>query len=95
MYICGEGNCEVEKNEQGHDIWIVTGMCVKMLNFSNEEFVETACVSGTGGLDDIFEKPGDHVNSSIVLSLSLSLVDRDVSSVWNKILLIYLFSLTL
>jgi hypothetical protein len=42
----------------------VTGMCVKMLNFSNEEFVETACVSGTGGLDDIFEKPGDHVNSS-------------------------------
>jgi hypothetical protein len=59
MHVCSEGHCEVEKNEQGHDICIVTGMCVKMLNFSNEEFVETACVSDIAGLDDIFEKQED------------------------------------
>lgn len=34
----------MEKNSEGHDICTVTGMCIKMLSFSNEEFVDTACV---------------------------------------------------
>ena len=38
----------MEKNSEGHDICIITGMCVKMLSFSNEEFVDTACVLGSG-----------------------------------------------
>ena len=41
-----DGFCAVEKNSEGHDICTITGMCVKMLSFSNEEFVDTACVMG-------------------------------------------------
>ena len=41
-----DGSCSVEKNEQGHDICMITGLCVKMLNFSNEEFVDTVCMGG-------------------------------------------------
>jgi hypothetical protein len=46
-----DGFCPVEKNSEGHDICTITGMCVKMLSFSNEEFVDTACMgsSGNGG----------------------------------------------
>jgi hypothetical protein len=42
-----DGCCVVEKNDQGHDICVITGLCVKMLNFSSEEFVDTACMGGT------------------------------------------------
>lgn len=44
--LCQDGFCAVEKNSEGHDICTITGMCVKMLSFSNEEFVDTACVLG-------------------------------------------------
>ena len=50
-----DGSCSVEKNEQGHDICMITGLCVKMLNFSNEEFVDTVCMGGVSsafGEDD-------------------------------------------
>ena len=47
-----DGFCTVEKNSEGHDICTITGMCVKMLSFSNEEFVDTACVMTACGGED-------------------------------------------
>jgi hypothetical protein len=38
-----DGYCPVEKNDEGHDICTITGLCVKTVSFSNEEFVDTAC----------------------------------------------------
>lgn len=54
MHVCRDGVCLVEKNEEGHDICTITGMCVKMLSFSNEEFVDTvsrAAASESAGAD--------------------------------------------
>lgn len=45
LHLCRDGSCPVEKNEEGYDICTVTGMCVKMLSFSNEEFLDTVCIS--------------------------------------------------
>ena len=47
LHVCMDGRCMVEKNDQGHEICIITGLCVKMLNFSSEEFVDTACMGST------------------------------------------------
>jgi hypothetical protein len=61
MHVCMDGVCDVEKNEQGHDICIITGLCVKMLNFSSEEFVDTVCMGNASGLDfmhDSFDEGG-------------------------------------
>ena len=43
MHSCAEGldKCPCEKNAEGHSICCVTGFCVKMLNFSDCEFVDT------------------------------------------------------
>ena len=50
MHLCKDGFCSVEKSAEGHNICLVTGMCVKMLSFSNEEFVDTACVRSSSPL---------------------------------------------
>jgi hypothetical protein len=42
LHICRAGSCSVEKNDEGHDICLITGMCVRMLNFSNDEFIDHA-----------------------------------------------------
>ena len=44
MHICFDGVCPVEQNDEGYNICTITGMCVKELNFSNEEYVDTACI---------------------------------------------------
>ena len=44
--ICGVGrqdHCQCEKNEEGQDICYITGCCIKMLNFSDKEFLDTVC----------------------------------------------------
>jgi hypothetical protein len=43
MHVCGEGTCQCEKNDEGQDICCITGCCIKMLNFSDREFVDTVC----------------------------------------------------
>jgi hypothetical protein len=43
MHICVDCYCPVEKNDKGHEICTITGLCVKTVSFSNEEFVDTAC----------------------------------------------------
>jgi hypothetical protein len=42
MHICRLGSCPVEKNDEGHDICTITGVCVKMLNFSAQEYIDHA-----------------------------------------------------
>lgn len=51
-----DGSCPVEKNREGHDICTITGMCIKMLSFSNDEFVDTACVLSSSGRDGAAEE---------------------------------------
>lgn len=44
MHACREGlvdACPCEKNDEGHDICSITGCCIKMLNFSDREFIDT------------------------------------------------------
>jgi hypothetical protein len=41
MHVCVGGQCPVETNDEGHEICTITGLIVKMLSFSNEEFVDT------------------------------------------------------
>lgn len=42
MHVCcmdsSEG-CPAEKNSEGHDICTITGFCIKMLNFSDKEYM--------------------------------------------------------
>jgi hypothetical protein len=49
MHVCADGSCDVEKNDQGHDICIITGLCVKMLNFCSDEFLDTVGADEAGG----------------------------------------------
>lgn len=49
MHTCVEGSlemCPCEKNSEGHDICSITGCCIKMLNFSDREFVDTVNYAG-------------------------------------------------
>ena len=43
MHVCMEGVCQCEKNEEGQDICFITGCCIKMLSFSDKEFIDTVC----------------------------------------------------
>jgi hypothetical protein len=52
MHLCMDGACPVEKSEEGFDICTVTGMCVKMISFSNEEFLDTVCMSADNAMCD-------------------------------------------
>ena len=47
MHVCKQGFCPVETSHEGHEICTITGMCVKLLSFSNEEFVDTACYNSS------------------------------------------------
>jgi hydroxylamine reductase (hybrid-cluster protein) len=42
VHICKHGQCNTHFNQEGHSICQITGLCVKMLNFSNDEYIETA-----------------------------------------------------
>lgn len=44
MHICFDGTCPVQQNDEGYNICIISGMYVKELSFSNDEYVDTACV---------------------------------------------------
>jgi hypothetical protein len=43
MHICSHDTCATSLNESGHSICNITGLCTKMLSFSNLEFVNTVC----------------------------------------------------
>jgi hypothetical protein len=43
QHICEDGKCKTEENEQGHSICPITGLCVRTLNFSDAEYVDTIC----------------------------------------------------
>ena len=45
MHLCFDGSCPVEQNAEGYKICTVTGMCVKKISFSDEEFLDTVCMS--------------------------------------------------
>lgn len=41
FHVCFDGVCPVEISREGHSVCMITGMCVKMLSFSSEEFLDT------------------------------------------------------
>lgn len=43
MHSCSQGTeqCPTEKNAEGHEICCITGLCIKMLSFSEHEFLDT------------------------------------------------------
>jgi hypothetical protein len=43
MHICSHDTCHTSLNHEGHSICNITGLCTKMLSFSNLEFVNTVC----------------------------------------------------
>jgi len=55
LHICKPWTCPVEKSPEGHEICVITGMCVKLLSISNEEFLDTACYSSSGCKDAAYE----------------------------------------
>lgn len=48
QHVCSEESCTTELNEQGHSICTLTGVCVRDLNFSQLEYVDTAVSSLEG-----------------------------------------------
>lgn len=50
MHICFDGLCPVQQNSEGYNICTITGMCVKELNFSAEEYIDTVCMSSLESL---------------------------------------------
>lgn len=68
MHVCSEGGtCPLEKNEEGHDVCSITGCCIKMLNFSDKEFLDTVCYSSfpegkrqKSGADRACQQPPHH-----------------------------------
>jgi hypothetical protein len=61
FHVCFDGVCPVEISREGHSVCMITGMCVKMLSFSSDEFLDTihvvdepVCPFSTG-------QPGKHL----------------------------------
>jgi hypothetical protein len=41
MHLCTHDTCPKTVNDEGHSICNITGLCTKMLNFSNLEYIDT------------------------------------------------------
>jgi hypothetical protein len=41
MHLCTHATCPTSTNHEGHSICNITGLCTKMLNFSNLEYIDT------------------------------------------------------
>ena len=68
MHICRQDNCQCEKNEEGQDICCITGCCIKMLNFSDKEFLDTVCFYSTPPLQQASTKHGHRQQNAAAAS---------------------------
>ena len=78
MHVCKEGVCPCEKNEEGQDICCITGCCIKMLNFSDKEFIDTACFHHAA------EDEGAVVFDSAAASTAAAAIDASAASIAGK-----------
>lgn len=44
-HVCKAGMCRVEENKEGHHVCTITGCCIRMISFSEHEFVDHAVLS--------------------------------------------------
>lgn len=49
MHVCALEVCPCEQNDEGQSICTITGCCVRMLRFSDNEFLDTVCYADDNG----------------------------------------------